>query len=147
MLGDGPGLHHPGELGLLDQHQPLLHVLLAPLHPAPSPAPLLVASLIVPTFRLHIRALARGRLQVPSLRPGRSLPRGRHRRRLMIRLVDHAPRASLSVRSRGASAITIEHTAQRRRARPPIVRRVSRSDRVTGHRALEETSVVDEEVL
>lgn len=74
MLRDGPRLHHSGKLGLLDEDQPLLHVFLAPLHSAPSPAPLLAPRPLVAALRL--RALPRRGLQVSTLRPWRRPPRG-----------------------------------------------------------------------
>lgn len=74
MLRDGPRLHHSGKLGLLDEDQPLLHVFLAPLHSAPSPAPLLAPRPLLPALRL--RALPRRGLQVSTLRPWRRPPRG-----------------------------------------------------------------------
>lgn len=116
VLRDRPRLHHPGELRLLNENQPLFHMLLAPLHPAPSPAPLLVTSLVVCTFRFGVRALARRRLQIPTLGSGRSLPRGRHRRRLMIRLIDHDLQASF-VPSGDGLTIAITHTDEHSRKR------------------------------
>lgn len=62
-------------------------MLLAPLHSASSSASLLVDHSVVRPLRLG--TFRRGRLQTTTLRSGRRLPDGRHRRRLMIRLVDH----------------------------------------------------------
>lgn len=87
MLRDGSSLDHPGELRLLNEDQTLLHVFLAPLHPASSPASLFVDHPIVRP--LCLRAFCRGRLQTTTLRSWRRLPDGRHRGRLMIRLIDH----------------------------------------------------------
>lgn len=87
VLRDGSRLNHPSELRFLNENQTLLHVFLAPLHPASSPASLLVDRPIVRPLRL--RAFRRGRLQTTTLRSRRRLPDRRHRGRLMIRLVDH----------------------------------------------------------
>jgi len=87
VLRNGSRLDHPGELRLLDKDQSLLHVFLTPLHPASSSASLLVGR---PIVRPLLRAFRRGRLQATTLRSRRRLPDGRHRRRLMIRLmIDH----------------------------------------------------------
>lgn len=59
MLRDRPRLDDSGKLRLLHENQPLLHVFLAPLHPAPSSASLLVASPIASAFRFRVRTLCR----------------------------------------------------------------------------------------
>lgn len=87
MLRDGSRLDHSGELRLLDEDQALLNVFLAPLHPAPPFASLVVDRPIVRSLRLC--ALAWGRLQIAMLRSGRRFSSGRHRGRLMARLIDH----------------------------------------------------------
>jgi len=88
LLRDGSRLDYPGELRLLNKDQAFLHMFFAPLHPASSSASLLVRRPIVRPLRL--RALrSRRRLQITMLRSERRLPRGRHRGRLMVRLIDH----------------------------------------------------------